>query len=121
MVANPHYFAGAPKLTNVVFKYFSSSTSAEIALESGSVNFLNGVPPTDVPALSKVSKVSIGTEEDQSNVYLIFNMNANLSDGSKNPVSNLLVRKAIAMAIYLPTILNATFGGSQYYKLSQPD
>ena len=118
MVPNPHYFAGAPKLSGVVFKYFSSSTSAEIALEGGSINYLQGLPATDVSSISKTAGIQIGTEEDQSNVYIVYNMHPNLSDNSTNPVSNLLVRQAIAMALDIPSILNASFGGSQYYKLA---
>ena len=48
MAPNPHYFGGAPHLSGVVFKYFSDSTSAEIALEGGSINLLQGVPAPDV-------------------------------------------------------------------------
>lgn len=118
MVANPHYYAGPPQLNKVVYKYFSDSTSAEIALESGGINMLNGVPPTDVSSINKTAGISLGTEEDQSNVYIVFNMSPTVSGGATNPVSNILVRKAIAMALDLPTILNASFGGSQYYKLA---
>jgi peptide/nickel transport system substrate-binding protein len=118
MIPNPHYLGGAPKLSGVVFKYFTSSTSAEIALEGGSINYLQGLPATDVSSISKTAGIQIGTEEDQSNVYIVYNTHPNLSDNSSNPVSNLLVRKAIAMALDLPSILNASFGGSQYYKLA---
>ena len=118
MIPNTHYVGGAPKLSSVVFKYFSSSTSAEIALEGGSINYLQGVPATDVSSLNKTAGLQIGTEEDQSNVYIVYNMHPTTSSNATNPVSNLLVRKAIAMALDLPSILNASFGGSQYYKLA---
>jgi peptide/nickel transport system substrate-binding protein len=118
MVPNPHYFGGAPKLNKVIFKYFSTTTSAEIALESGEINFINGIPATDVSALGKVSGITLGTEEDQSNIYVVFNMNPSLTNGGANPVSNILVRKAIAMALNIPAILNASFGSSQYYRLA---
>ncbi len=42
MAPNPHYFGGAPHLSGVIFKYFSDDTSAEIALEGGSINLLQG-------------------------------------------------------------------------------
>ena len=118
MVANPHYFGGAPHLSGVIFKYFTTSASAEIALESGEINLLQGVPPPDVPSIAKTPGITIGTEEDQSNIYLVYNMNPALADNSTNPTSNLLVRQAIAYALDLPGILNASFGGSQYYKLA---
>jgi peptide/nickel transport system substrate-binding protein len=118
MAPNPHYFGGAPHLSGVVFKYFTDTTSAEIALEGGSINLLQGVPAPDVASITKTAGITIGTEEDQSNIYMIFNMHPQLSDNSSNPVSNLLVRKAIAYALDLPGILNASFGSSQYYRLA---
>ncbi len=118
MVANPHYWGGAPHLSGVIFKYFTDSTSAEIALEGGSINMLQGVPPPDVSSIAKTPGITIGTEGDQSNVFLYLNQHPRLTDNSSNPVSNILVRKAIAMALDLPGILNASFGSSQYYKLA---
>ena len=118
MAPNPHYFGGAPHLSGVVFKFFTDTTSAEIALEGGSINYLQDVPPPDVSAIAKTPGINIGTEEDQSNIYLVFNMNPTLNDSSANPVSNLMVRQAIAYALNLPSILNSSFGGSQYYHLA---
>jgi ABC-type transport system substrate-binding protein len=118
MTANPHYFGGAPHLSGVIFKYFTTSASAEIALESGAIDLLQGVPPPDVSTVAKTPGIVIGTEEDQSNIYLIFNMYPELADNTTNPVSNILVREAIAYALDLPGILNASFGSSQYYKLA---
>ena len=51
-------------------------------------------------------------------MFLYLNQHPRLTDNSSNPVSNILVRKAIAMALDLPGILNASFGSSQYYKLA---
>ncbi len=45
-------------------------------------------------------------------------MHPALNDSSANPVSNLLVRQAIAMSLNLPGILNASFGSSEYYRLA---
>ncbi|MGA2665894.1 MAG: ABC transporter substrate-binding protein, partial [Nitrososphaerales archaeon] len=40
MLANQYYFAGAPKLSQVVFNFYQDSTSAEIALESGQADYM---------------------------------------------------------------------------------
>jgi peptide/nickel transport system substrate-binding protein len=113
-VANPNYYGGAPHLDQVIFKVYRDSTAAEIGLESGEASFLINVPGSDVAALSKDPDIQIGTEQDQINVYLTFNFHPKLADGSVNPVADLRVRKAIAMAIDMPTILNASLAG--YYK-----
>lgn len=118
MTANPHYFGGAPHLSSVIFKFFSDTTSAEIALEGGSVNYLQGVPPPDVSSIAKTPGILVGTEEDQSNIYMVFNMNPELNNSQVNPVSNILVRQAIAYALNMSEILNDSFGGSQYYRLA---
>jgi peptide/nickel transport system substrate-binding protein len=118
MVPNPYYFGGAPHLNEVIFKFFTDTTSAEIALEGGSINYLQDVPPPDIAAVAKTPGINIGTEEDQSNIYLIYNVNPQLNDSSTNPFSNLDVRLAVAYALNLPSILNSSFGGSQYYKLA---
>jgi len=118
MSANPHYLGGAPHLSKVIFKFFTDTTTAEIALEGGSINYLQGVPPPDVASIAKTPGINIGTEEDQSNIYLVFNMHPMLNNSQANPVSNILVRQAIAYALNLPQILNSSFGGSQYYRLA---
>lgn len=118
-VANPNYMGGAPHFSTLVFKYYQSSTAAELALESGSINVLEAVPPTDAQALSKTPGITISTQEDQSNIYLIFNMSPNLADNSSNPVSNLLVRRAIAMAIDMNGVLNSSLGAGNYKLANQ--
>ena len=83
--ANPNYYLGAPKLSQEIVKFYSDSPSAELAFESGQINVLQDVPPTDSGAISKTPGVSLATQEDQSMVYLIFNMGAKLADNSTNP------------------------------------
>jgi peptide/nickel transport system substrate-binding protein len=119
MVANPYYYGGAPKFSALDFKYFQSSTAAELALESGGINVLESVPPTDAQAIGKVPGISISTQEDQSNIYLVFNMEPTVSSGATNPVSNELVRKAIAMALDINSILNSSLGEGHYLLANQ--
>jgi peptide/nickel transport system substrate-binding protein len=118
MVPNQYYLGGPPKLSGVIFKFFTDTTTAEIALEGGSINYLQGVPPPDVAAVAKTPGINIGTEEDQSNIYIAFNTYPALNDSAVNPFSSLLVRKAFAYALNLPSILNSSFGSSQYYRMA---
>lgn len=118
-VANSYFEGGAPHFSTLTFKYYSSSTAAELALESGSINVLEAVPPTDAHAMSQVPGVSVANQEDQSNIYLIFNMSPTLADSSANPVSNLQVRQAIAMAIDMNGVLNSSLGQGHYLLANQ--
>jgi peptide/nickel transport system substrate-binding protein len=118
MLANPYYFAGAPKLSQVVFNFYQDSTSAEIALESGQVNYMQSVPPTDASALAGKG-LTVATEEDQSNVYLAFNVLPTTANNASNPASNLQVRQAIAMALNIGSILNASLGAGHYLEANQ--
>ena len=118
MLANPYYFAGAPKMGEVVFDFYQDSTSAEIALESGSVDYMQNVPPTDASALASKG-LTVATEEDQSNIYLAFNVLPTTANNVTNPVSNLQVRQAIAMALNIGSILNASLGADHYIQANQ--
>jgi peptide/nickel transport system substrate-binding protein len=115
-MANPNYYGGTPGLDQIIFKVFRDAAAAEIALQSGEVSLYPNVPGDDVPALEKVPSLQIGQEQNQINIYVTFNHHPKLADGSVNPVSDLGVRKAIAMALDLPTILSSSLGG--YYKLA---
>jgi len=114
--ANANYFGGKPKLDQVIFKIYRDSTAAEIALQSGEAGFMPNVPGPDVLALTRVPTLEIGTEQDQINIYIMFNHYPKLADGSVNPVADVRVRKAIAMSLDLDNILNASLAG--YYQLA---
>jgi len=114
--ANPNYFGGKPGLDQVIFKIYRDSTAAEIALQTGEAGFMPNIPGPDVPVLSRVPHLVIGTEQDQINIYVMFNHHSKLADGSVNPVADLKVRKAIAMALDLDNILNASLAG--YFQLA---
>lgn len=119
LVANKYWWGGTPTLDKVIFKIFRDSTSAEIALESGEVDLMMNVPGTDVKALSKVPNLEIGVEQPQIFAYFVPNMRPKLADGSVNPCADLRVRKAISMAMDLPSILDDAFGKGYYVLANQ--
>jgi peptide/nickel transport system substrate-binding protein len=119
LVANQYYWGGRPTLDKVIFKIFRDTTSAEIALESGAIDLLMNVPGTDVKALEKVPNITIGVEQPQLFAYFVPNFRPKLADGSVNPCADLRVRKAIAMSMDLPSILDAAFGKGYYVLANQ--
>jgi len=118
--ANQYYWGGPPSLDEVIFKIFSDSTSAELALESGEVDMMLGVPGTDVKALAAQDpNLNIGTEQPQLFAYFVPNFHPTLADGSVNPCADLRVREAIAMSMNLTSILDASFGHGYYVLANQ--
>ena len=80
---------------------------------------LESLPPTDAQAVSKFPGISLGTQEDQSNIYLIFNVSPTLANNATNPLSNVMVRRAIAMSLNLNGIVNSSLGAGHYISANQ--
>ena len=110
--ANPNYYGGKPVLDQIIFKFYRDSTAAEVALQTGEVNYMQDIPPQDATTLRNVPGLQVANEQNQINIFIIFNVYPKLADGSANPVSNLNVRKAIAMSLDLSNLLNASLGGN---------
>jgi peptide/nickel transport system substrate-binding protein len=79
---------------------------------------MQNVPPTDASALS-AKGLTVNTEEDQSNIYLAFNVLPTTANNASNPTSNVMVRQAIAMALDTDNILNASLGAGHYLVANQ--
>jgi peptide/nickel transport system substrate-binding protein len=117
--ANQYYWGGKPTLDKVYFKIFRDTTSAEIALQSGSIDLMMNVPGTDVKALNLIPGLTIGVEQPQIFAYFVPNFRPNLADGSANPCADLRVREAIAMSMNLTSILDDAFGHGYYVQANQ--
>jgi peptide/nickel transport system substrate-binding protein len=118
-VANPYYYGGAPKLDQVILKFYRDAATAEIGLQSGEAGLMIGVPTQDVPVLKSNPSLEVGVEQPQTNYYIFFNHHPKLADGSVNPVADVRVRKAIAMSLDMDKMLNASFGGPYYIEANQ--
>jgi len=119
LVANQYYWGGKPTLDKVYFKIFRDSTSAEIALQSGSIDLMMNVPGPDVKALSLIPGITIGVEQPQIFAYLVPNFRPTLADGSVNPCADLRVREAVAMSMNMTSILDSSFGHGYYVQANQ--
>ena len=100
LVRNPNYFAsgkeGKPYVDRVVFRLIPDPAGRMLALKKGDVDFVpyNAVPFEEVPELRKDPKLVIDTRGAGGSTikYLFMNLR-------NPPVSNKMVRQAIAYAI----------------------
>jgi peptide/nickel transport system substrate-binding protein len=100
LVRNPNYFAsgkeGKPYVDRVVFRMIPDPAGRMLALKKGDVDFVpyNAVPFEEVPELRKDPRLVIDTRGAGGSTikYLFMNLR-------NPPVSNKMVRQAIAYAI----------------------
>lgn len=102
LVANPHYWqAGLPKIQTIQFPQYTSNTSADLALEQGSVDWATlFIPHYATTFLSRVPNSHIWLPP-VGEVFMCMNL-------TKYPFNNVAVRRALAMALDRKTM--ATVG-----------
>lgn len=93
LVANDEYFRGAPKLAGVDFRFIADSTSRELALQSGELDVIQGLPETQF-----VDRLN-GTEGFAADVFgvgevVFLNINSEAA-----PFNDPRVREAIILAM----------------------
>jgi len=91
LVANKHYWRGAPRLDRLVIKSLPDPAARTAALLSGDVNMIDYPNPDDIPTLQR-DGVQIDTNSYDQIWYWIL-------DESKAPWNNPLVRQAANYAI----------------------
>ncbi len=91
LTANTKYFKGAPKLKTITVKVIASASTAVLALQTGEVDLIPVVFPTDIKTLSKDTKVAI----KRTSTYMQYQFQM-MKGGA---IDNLKVRKAIYNAI----------------------
>jgi len=87
LVANPDYFAGPPKVAEVIFQTFGNEDALVQALVTGQVDMITEMPNTAVPILKRTENVAVvnGAPLGPSVRDIVFNQLApeNCPDGSK--------------------------------------
>ena len=110
MVRNPDYFKpGLPYLDGIVFKVIPQAATQILALEKGEVDYVSGVPGTDLARLQAnsamtVAKSGAGSGGSFCNTTLIYNL-------SRPPLDKVEVRQALAYAIDRQQILDQVYFG----------
>jgi peptide/nickel transport system substrate-binding protein len=103
---NPNYFdkAGMAQAANLVFKVIPEATSRTIALETGEVDAVLSLDPSDVARVQANTKLKVYQKPATDIQYLGMNI-------EKAPFDNVLVRRAFNYAIDKEAILEVTMNG----------
>ncbi len=105
LAANEKYYGGRPYLDRVIFKIVPDNTNLLLQIQTGEVDMMIGVPPSEVERLQKSNKhISIHPVSGRVYHYISYNQ--------KNPLfSDVRVRQALTMAIDRQGIIKAVLYG----------
>ncbi len=113
LAGDPGFFLGAPKVDRVVFLLVRDVEAALNLLLDGSADVYEAVPPVTGPArLAGDRNIQLIGASSYGLLYLLFNQHAYGDRASPHPIlSDSVIRRALAMAIDRPTLLQSTYGG----------
>ncbi len=113
LAGDPSFFLGAPKVDRVVFLLVRDVEAALNLLLDGSADLYEAVPPVTGPARLAGSKdIQVIGASSYGLLYLLFNQHAFGDRTRPHPIlSDSVIRRALAMAIDRPTLLQSTYGG----------
>jgi oligopeptide transport system substrate-binding protein len=102
---NPNYYdKGKLKANSITWQFYKDDSVALTAFRAGNLDIANGCPPEEIPSLAKEGVLD--TRPLLGTYYLSFN-------NEKAPFDNVLVRKALTLAIdqkYIAeTVMQGTF------------
>jgi peptide/nickel transport system substrate-binding protein len=103
--ANPAYWAGAPKVSGVTFRFISQPSTALSALQAGEIDWTDSIPPQRVAQLKNDDSLHLAVTPSNDYWYLALNE-------ARPPWNDVRVRQAIAYAIDRDSIVQATSYGT---------
>ncbi|MBI5396187.1 MAG: ABC transporter substrate-binding protein [Verrucomicrobia bacterium] len=105
--ANPEYWGKKPKLGRVVFKVVPDSASRLVQIQSAQsgVHAMDGLDPNSLPIVSSDPHLRVEQAPGLNLAYLAFNCR-------KGPMTNVMFRRAVAMAIQKPALIEAVYRGA---------
>lgn len=104
LTPNKTYWGTQPKLDQLVLKPIADPAARVAALRSGSVNFINGAPPDDVPSLKDAGFQTEVNAYDQIWPWLL--------DLSQKPWNDVRVRQAANYAINRDAMVGSLLHGT---------
>jgi len=114
LVKNPNYYEkGKPLLDQIHFIPLIDETARTNALRAGQVDFIEPVPPKDVGALRRDSRIVVTGGPNLSFVAISLNT-------SKKPFDDARVRRALAYAIDRKEMIEKAFDGFAQPLLGPP-
>jgi peptide/nickel transport system substrate-binding protein len=102
--ANPNYWGGAPKVSEVIMRPIPDPTARVAALRSGQVNWIEVPPPDEVPRLSKDGFQVLTNSYDHVWPW-VFNL-------QKKPFNDVRVRQAMNYAIDRDSLIKNVLQGT---------
>jgi peptide/nickel transport system substrate-binding protein len=103
--ANSAYWAGAPKVSGVTFRFISEPSTALSALQAGEIDWTDSIPPQRVAALKSDDSLTLAATPSNDYWYLALNE-------ARPPWNDVRVRQAIGYAIDRDAIVQATSYGT---------
>jgi peptide/nickel transport system substrate-binding protein len=104
MVANTHYWQGAPSIKRVIYKIVPDASSRIALLESGRAQIAEALSPQDIISLK--GKPGVHPVAVHGNESMLLEMN-----NATPPFNNVKVRRAIEYAIPRDTIVRDVYRG----------
>jgi peptide/nickel transport system substrate-binding protein len=116
MKANPNYWRGKPKISDLHFVSYRNADAAVTALQSGQVDLINKLTPTQFDALKNNPDITLNNAQNRRFNEIVINPGAATNDnkpiGNGNPVlKDVKLRQAIATAIDSKTLVDKVWGG----------
>ena len=102
---NPGYFrAGLPYLDRVVFRIVPSDQSLVTQLQTGGLDLVRSIPPSDVERVRNHKDLELVIYDDRAYSHICWNT-------SRPKLADPRVRTALTMAIDRETVVDAAYGG----------
>ena len=102
--ANPDYWGGAPKVSQVILRPIPDPTARVAALRSGQVNWIEVPPPDDVPGLTKDGYAVLTNSYDHVWPWVY--------DMKSKPFSDPKVRQALNYAVDRDSLIKNVLKGT---------
>nr|WP_306750484.1 ABC transporter substrate-binding protein [Saccharothrix yanglingensis] len=114
--ANKDYWRGAPKYDELTFSYYKTVDAAAQALAKGEVDLVNRMGPAQFDSLEGKEGITLNKAQGRRFNEIVINSGAATRDGTPigdgHPaLKDVVVRRAIAKAIDLDSIIERVNGG----------
>jgi dipeptide transport system substrate-binding protein len=103
--ANPDYFAGKPKIDDLIYAITPDATARYAKLKANECQVMIAPNPADLEAMGKEADINLMSQAGLNIGYMAMN-------AQKPPFDKVEVRKAIAMAIDRGAILKEVYQGA---------
>lgn len=99
LTASPHCWSECPGWQRLVLWSLPDARERLRLLVTGAADIMEDVAPSQLPYLATVKGLRLTELPTDRTLLLTFNLRPDLVDGTRNPLSDIRVRRAIAMVI----------------------